>query len=102
MRRPFSVGNEKTSAACAACASIFVHTRLLPRRPKSPLISLFVLPLQRVTLDARERDALASFHLCSCTQWTAGSIFCYTEGDLLVSVVGNLDAKRLEKHVTGP
>ena len=70
-------------------------------RNENAMISLFLLPLQHVTLDPKERDALASFHFCLCTQWTGGSIFCYTEGDLLVSVVGNIHPKRLRKHVTG-
>lgn len=69
--------------------------------PENSLISLFLLPLHRVALDSEERVALASLHVCSCTRWKTGSIVCYTQGGVLVSVVSNVGAEHLQKHVTG-
>jgi anti-sigma factor (TIGR02949 family) len=64
------------------------------------LISVFLLPLERLALTPEERALLESRHCCrGCLGLGEGSVFCFTREENLVSVVSSLSPEVLAGHV---
>lgn len=67
------------------------------------LISVFVVPMRKMDLTRSDLEQLKGLHCCTdCVSMTGGNIFCFSDKDVLYSVVGNLGADELRERLGNP